>query len=361
MKIKKQNIININIMGIKNLNKLIKKICPDIFRYIHISDFSYKKIAIDTSLYMHKFKSVCGDKWIISFINLIAVLRKNNVHCVFVFDGKSPPQKEKEKEKRKNAKIKLEETLYILEDSLNSYYKTNVIDGVLLDFYKKNKKNISLLTKNIDIKFIEEKIEQKRNQIININPEDFTIIKELLDILKIPYYTSPGEAEKMCAKLCIDGIIDAVLSEDTDLLAYKTPIFLSKIDMYREVFIEINYKELLDNLEINSDEFLDVCIMCGNDYNTNIPKIGSIKSYDNIKKYKNIETFEDKTKINTDNLNYLDCRQMFNYFNDYNIVSIPYCGIPDFKEFKYFILNNNISIDIDNIYKKFLNNNINFE
>jgi 5'-3' exonuclease len=361
MKIKKQKSININIMGIKNLNKLIKKICPDIFKYIHISGFSYKKIAIDTSLYMHKFKSVCGDKWIVSFINLIIVLRKNNVHCVFIFDGKPPPQKEKEKEKRKEAKIKLEENLYILEQSLEKYYKTGILDKNLLDLYKKNNNHVSLLTNNINIKIIEDKIKQKRNQIININSEDFTLIKELLDILKIPYYTSPGEAEKMCAKLCIDGIIDGVLSEDTDLLAYKCPVFLSKIDMYREVFVQINYKELLDNLQLNSDEFLDVCIMCGNDYNTNIPKIGSIKSYDKIQKYKNIETFEHETKINTDNLNYLECREMFNYFVNYNIAEIPFCGIPEYKEFKNFIVKNNIVIDTDNIYKKFLNNDINFE
>ena len=111
-------------MGIKNLNKLLKDKCPELFQQIHISDFSYKKVAIDISLYMFKFKAVCGDRWLTTFINLIASLRRNEVHCVFIYDGKAPVEKDTEKAKRREERSKLEENLFVLEEALDDYHKT---------------------------------------------------------------------------------------------------------------------------------------------------------------------------------------------------------------------------------------------
>ena len=34
-------------MGIHNLNKLLRKHCPDIFETIHLSEYAYKKVAVD--------------------------------------------------------------------------------------------------------------------------------------------------------------------------------------------------------------------------------------------------------------------------------------------------------------------------
>ena len=70
-------------MGIKGLNDIIKKYCPNILKNeIKLSEYTYKKIAIDTTLYMFKYKAILGDKWLNGFLNLIICLRKNNIHCV---------------------------------------------------------------------------------------------------------------------------------------------------------------------------------------------------------------------------------------------------------------------------------------
>ena len=91
-------------MGIKNLNTFLRDICPDIFVPTHLSQFAYKKVAIDISLYMHKYKACCGDRWLSAFINLIASLRRNELHCVFIFDGKAPIEKDREHVKRKESR-----------------------------------------------------------------------------------------------------------------------------------------------------------------------------------------------------------------------------------------------------------------
>jgi 5'-3' exonuclease len=345
-------------MGIKNLNKFLREKTPEIFEPIHLSEYAFKKVAIDISLYLFKFKAVCGDRWLYSFLQLICSLRRNEIHCIFVYDGKAPPEKESEKAKRKSEKEKLQKQVYELETALDEYYKTGVIDPLLRELYKKRKspqqKRLLGINKDIDINWLEYKIKQKRAQIIDISHNDFAYTKELFDILKVPYLTAPMEAEKMCSKLCIDGLVDAVLSEDTDIIAYGTPLFLSKIDTQKDVCIRINHSKVLENLEFTTkNEFLDLCIMCGTDYNDNIYKVGPNKSYQYLKQYNNIENIIDNTSLDTSILNYERVRELFTIFEDYNINNIDYCGTPDFIKLEQFFTEHNININMEKIKENF--------
>ena len=146
-----------------------------------------------------------------------------------------------------------------MEDALNTYHKTNVIESVLLKLYSQRKESpkrllVSKKDSKFDIIWVEEKIRQKRQQIIDIGPEDFNHARELFDILRVPYFTAIGEAEKMCAKLSIDNLVDAVLSEDTDVLAYRATNFISKIT-YQDKCILINNDHMLALLDITQEQF----------------------------------------------------------------------------------------------------------
>ena len=125
-----------------------------------------------------------------------------------------------------------------------------------------------------------------RSNILNISAEDFNLTEELFTILNIPFYKAPLEAETTCADLCKRGIVDAVLSEDTDVLAYSCPFFLTKIDTVTETCVRLCHPEILKALELDENQFLDLCIMCGCDYNKNIPKVGPENAFKHLKKYK---------------------------------------------------------------------------
>ena len=83
--------------------------------------------------------------------------------------------------------------------------------------------------------------------------------------------------------------------------------------------------------------------MSGTDYNTNIPKVGTINSYKLIKKHGNIENIERDTKYDTGILKYKKVRELFLNFEDYKIDSVPYCGAPDFEALEEFIKKNKLS------------------
>ena len=374
---KKVNIHNLNYnieqytirfkMGLKSgFNQFLRDICPNVFETIHISEYAYKKVAIDISLYLHKFKAVCGDRWISAFILLIASLRRNEVHCVFIFDGKSPPEKNSEREKRRNDREKLEKQLYELEEAFEEYHKTNVVAKCLSDLYSKRRSpQKRLLGRNnnevIDMNWIKNKIEHRRTQLYSISPEDFEVARELFNILNVPFYTAPWEAEKMCSKLCLDGKVDAVLSEDTDVVAYATPFFLTKIDTANDICVRISHQTLLEGLELDPNQLLDLCIMCGTDYNPNIPRVGSKTAYKKIIEYGGIEQIANETNLDVSVLNYTRVRELFKTFEDYNLEIIPFCGIPDFEKLEKFIIKYGVHVDINKLRKDFTHKEFVFE
>jgi len=347
-------------MGIKNLNKLLKNRCPEVFEEIHLSEYAYKKIAIDLTLFLCKFKSIQGDNWLSAFINLVVSLRRNEIHCVFIYDSGSPIEKAGEKEDRQENREKMKKRINEIEESLQIYYKTGEIKDILMELNNKEKKKLSpqkRVMKNeeeFDIKIVEEKFKKMQNYIWTITKEDFDLTKQLFDILCIPYYDSPMEAECMCADLAKTGRVSAALSEDTDVLAYLSPVFLTKINTSNDTCVRIEIKNILEALDITKEQFLDLCILHGCDYNKNIPRIGGETAYKYLKKYGSIEGIKENLKIDISILNHVRTRELFTNYEQHKIENIPYCGYPDMKKLEKFLLKNNINYKIETLKKHFV-------
>jgi 5'-3' exonuclease len=349
-------------MGIKNLSKFLRTQCPDIYETIHLSEYAYKKVAIDTSLYLCNYKALYGDKgWLSAFIKLVACLRKNEIHCVFIYDSGAPPEKDAERKERALQRAKLQERVYKLEEAIEEYNNTGEISQVLIDFQNKRKIKLPRLLKPgrvaININAIQYHADKMRKQMFEIRPKDFEMTRKLFDILQVPYFHAPLEAETMCSDLCKAGLVDAVLSEDTDVLAYATPTFLLKIDTRDETCMRINYNRLLDELQLTSDQFLDFCIMCGTDYNKNIFRVGPMKSYKYITDHKNIETIDKKTKLDVSILCHKRGRELFREYERKD-VNVTYCGKPDFLALQRFVVEKNLRVDIEALRRCFVQQNI---
>ena len=352
-------------MGIKNLNNILRKNCPTVFEEIHLSQYAFKKVAIDVSLFMCKFKAICGDRWLSSFVNLVQSLRRNDIHCVFIYDNGAPDEKKNEKEERVKQREKTEQKVINLEIAVDKFHNTGEIDNILIELNNKIRDSEELKPllhkpKNnigINIKLIKEKIEKMKNYNIKISTEDFQKTRDLFDILEIPYYIAPLEAECMCADLCKKGLVDGVLSEDTDVLAYGSPVFLTKINTKNDTCVRIIHADILEELKLNQEQFLDLCIMCGCDYNKNIPKIGAETSFKYISKYKSIEEIERNMDLDTSILNYKRTRELFTKYETYNVKSILHCGSPNFDKVIHYMKENNINVNIENLKQSLLQSN----
>jgi len=322
-------------MGIKQLNNLLRSKCPDVFREIHLSELAYQKVSIDVSLYLCKFKSL-SDSWLGCFTKLISCLRKNNVHCVFIFDNGHPEEKTKEREERRNNREKNRVRIEMWESYLEKYEKGEEEWNTCLDelIGSGPAATLTVAEKTKEVKNI---LEKKRRSLLLISDEDFVKLRLLFDAMKVSYYDAPLEAETMCADLCKRGLVAAAMSDDTDVLAYGSPVFLTKVDIYRGTATKIVYKEMLEKLKLgSSSQFLDLCIMCGTDYNKNIAKVGCETSYKYILQYGDIETIGLSKGLDLTVLNYKKSRELFTVYQQYDFEGkdIPYNGFPDIEKVK---------------------------
>ena len=339
-------------MGIKSLSTFLRKKYPEIFEEVHLSSYRYKKVAIDISNHLCRLKASCGeDRWLSALIGMIACLRRYDIHCVFVYDTGAPPEKDDEKKKRIAEREKRDSTLFALEEALEEYHRTQTISQILIDYYneKVNKKSSGKSTRRllgkprdgIDMNFVERCIRTARSQIFHVSKADFALTKKLFDVLKIPYFDAPLEAETLAADMCKTGLVDGVLSEDTDILAYGAPKMLTKLSTVSNSCIQLKHADILNNMGLDYKEFVDFCIMCGTDYNNNIPGIGPGKAYKHITTHGSIENIARETRIDITPLKHERGRELFLQYEKMEI-RVPHCGVPDFRQVELFLARNNL-------------------
>ncbi|CAI2362912.1 unnamed protein product [Moneuplotes crassus] len=243
-------------MGIYNLLQVLKSIQTT----TSLKKYSGKTIGIDAYCWLHQGAYILSESYIqgnfevgdegpykrlVKFImNKVRQLKNYKIKPIFVFDGgRLPMKKECEKKRR--------------------------------DFKDSKKRELEEILKGKDLK----EASKLCAQVIDITSlHAYALIDELV-ASGIEYYVAPYEADAQLAYLFNIGKVDAVFTEDSDLLAFgvKTAIF-------KRGTIEINMKNLsktqnLDLSVVNEDEFLLLCIMSGCDYLPSIKGIGFKKAY----------------------------------------------------------------------------------
>ncbi len=331
-------------MGINNLSQLINK---DLYEEVPYGTFSQKKIAVDAPYIMFKYNIVHNTSVVKAYINLLTRLRTHNIHPIFIFDGDHPPEKSHETKKRKDNKVALLSQIQRLEADLEEYEqaqaeacarelaqtcddphsplsidnlpKVEPSDLLQQTYETKLTPEGSLLT-IFNPDRMREYINKLKQRTFTLKASDINLCKNILTLFKIPFDNAPGEAEIYCTKLCQEGYVSAVLSADTDIMAAGCPVILREITSsgFKGIFLS----NILDDLELTQAQWLDLCILCGTDFNRNIPLIGPKKALQLIKTYQRLEDLPLDTSI----LNFKRVREL--YLTDHLPLQRTYNFIP---------------------------------
>jgi flap endonuclease-1 len=129
----------------------------------------------------------------------------------------------------------------------------------------------------------------------------------------------------------------------------------------KETCILVKHEEVLNELNVTYDKFLDLCIMCGCDYNKNIYKVGPEKAFKYLQKYGTIEEIGKNTALDISVLRHERVRELFTKYEETDVKKIPYCGQPVSEDLISFIKANNIYVDQKYIEKSFIHNVVVFE
>lgn len=303
-------------MGITNLNPFLKKKSPEAFKNYPYSFFKGKRVAVDSDNVLRKLMSrshktivnmtdVCAkdpdrkeivNKWLDNIRQEINKFLKYGITLIFVFDGKYIDEKSDTQKKRKEDKQKL------INEAKDFKAKIMALDPL--------ERTPQMVTE----------LRKKMHHLGTITPEEKELVIDILKKAGFPVLRATEEGEKLCAMLCIEGKVDAVYSRDTDVVAMGCPltineeagwIFNPKSGRSEMSILCTEFKPILASLGIEYETFLDLCIMAGCDFNSNIYKCGVGRAYEALKKCARIEYLPQKYAEKAEILNHIRCREIF--------------------------------------------------
>ena len=289
-------------MGVKLLSKLLKQECNDATEKLHLSQLYGKKLCIDASIYLYRFKS--NDSLLESLYLMCSIFRTYNIDVIFVFDGKPGDEKQ-------------EEIIIRREDRHNKW--------ILYDELKE-KENLTDQDKN--------QLYKLKRTLTKIKWEDIEKTKQLLDYYGMKHIQAIGEADKLCASLVIKKKVYAVLSEDMDLFAYGSLNVIRYLSLVNHTCIIYNYKQILNKLNINTNEFKLLCTLAGNDY---------LKNNKNIFHYFMLHQKFKKKKINVNWLEWLIANEYLQDIDPADIIKtmdLYTLNSNELCKYKYFVIKN---------------------
>ncbi|KAG6810650.1 Elongation of fatty acids protein 2 [Tricholoma furcatifolium] len=258
-------------MGIKGLTGLISELAPAAIKEHDIKTLFGRKVAIDASMSIYQFLIAVRQKdgemltndagettsHLMGFFYRTIRIVENGIKPAYVFDGKPPEMKKgvlsKRFERREEAKEEGEEAKEV---------------GTAEDVDRFSRRTV--------------KVTREHNE----------ECRKLLKLMGIPVIVAPSEAEAQCAELARGGKVYAAGSEDMDTLTFSAPILFRHLtfsEAKKQPISEINLKAALEGLEMDMDQFIDLCLLLGCDYLEPIKGIGPKTALKLIREYKGLQ------------------------------------------------------------------------
>lgn len=242
-------------MGIRHLNRFLLNHCSH--QSIHKIGLKYlhgKIVVVDTSIYMYKFME--KNALLENMFQMISIFRKYNIIPVFIFDGKPPKEKKdllvQRKTEKQEAELRYNELKQQLENVMES---RDVEDGDTDQDDQPEKEDII------------SEMETLKKKFIRLRESDIQAVKQLISSYGIMYIESYGEADQLCAYLVKNNYAWACVSDDMDMFAYGCSRVLRHVSLIQHTGILYEIEEILCNLDIPFNDFRDILILSGTDYN----------------------------------------------------------------------------------------------
>jgi flap endonuclease-1 len=325
-------------MGIRYLNRYLRDNCPQSIKCIKMTEISYKKIAVDISIYLYKYES--ENTLLENMFVMLSIFRYYNIIPIFIFDGKPPPEKKALLQKRKEDKETAQKEYNELKRQLTILQES------------KDNNNLNQCEKQEII----ATMDQLKKQFVQINKDKIENVKSLIRAYGATYYDAPGEADELCALLVIKNKVWACLSEDMDLFVYGCTRVLRYFSIISHTVVLYNTEGIYNELKMTHKEFKEICVLSGTDYNINTD--GNIKNVNLKQTIEHFNKFKETNKSKDTNFydwlilntNYVSDIRLLNKINNMFNLEYNYEKLELFKNIK--IVNGHIRQDeIKNIMK----------
>lgn len=251
-------------MGVSGLLSILKEIQDT----TSLERYRGQTLAVDTYGWLHRALVLCSQelcqdlptrKYITSVMNKVQMLQHFDITPYFVFDGGILPTK---KDTLTDRRVKREESLA----------KANA-----LMLQNKNKLAVKEFMKAACV-----------------TPQMAKSVMVELDKLGIKYVVAPYEADPQMVYLEKQGIVDGILSEDSDLLVFGCTKLITKLKDDSSC-VEIDWSKISSVKSIpyltslSAEQIRLVVMLSGCDYTKGVPGIGLKTAFALVKKHQTLE------------------------------------------------------------------------
>jgi 5'-3' exonuclease len=118
-----------------------------------------------------------------------------------------------------------------------------------------------------------------------VTPDMVHDVQMLLGLFGIPYVTAPGEAEAQCASLQSKGLIDGIITDDSDVLLFGGD------HVYRNMFNQAKFVEcytkqdLKQGMGLDRDTLIQIAYLVGSDYTEGLEGVGTVMAMEIISEW----------------------------------------------------------------------------
>lgn len=318
-------------MGIDSFNPLLRELQIPAMGTLPLTSLHGRRLAIDGHNWMYsRLASVKGTmvkklsveelqvgvdrgqllkEWIDACLQFCVTLMAYGITPLWIFDGEHPPDKINTKKKRVDKKQAAVTELNQLREQVEQLPNQLQIDAQTI-----------------------QRMKTLMGQDTRIYRDEQEVLRSTLEGIGLPCFRAVGEAEQLCAMMCLDGIAAAVFSNDTDNLCYGAPLMVtgfanpvydpntgSKVHHFDYCYLPA----VLQGLQMDMVTFREMCILLGCDYNNKIPGVGKKTAHKLITQHRTIDRIAEATTYDVRCLRAPRCRWLFMYRPYQDVLTRP--------------------------------------
>ena len=245
-------------MGVKYLNTLIKKQAPNALKYVALSTYAGKTIAIDTSIYMHKY--LVSNSMMESMYFMMVQFKYLNVTPIFVFDGCAPEEKRGTLNARDAVRQNAMQKYYELQDELLQEECSLVLQA------SKTRSDEDTDSEAFNEEQVQKRMRSLKRRFLRVTGSEVSDLKRLMREYGIQYIECDTESDMICAYLVKSGIAHVCMSDDMDMFLYGCPVVLRDVNIWHGTGTEYTLNTVLNGFGISMQGFRMACVLSGTDY-----------------------------------------------------------------------------------------------
>lgn len=153
--------------------------------------------------------------------------------------------------------------------------------------------NIPISTTVSDEQLLQEQLLKAKRDAEEVTETMINDVQELLKRFGIPFITAPMEAEAQCAELFSLGLVDGIVTDDSDCFLFGG----SRV--YKNMFNQKQYVEcytaedIENKMGLDRDKLIELALLLGSDYTEGIKGVGPVLAMEILAEFGDLRQFKE--------------------------------------------------------------------